>query len=172
MFGWTNAFSGPRLTTSHGMKAPNCAGVNKLTSNIALGCGPTGFRTGLLNNFCVSVVANSLKVLVTLTAALMARRGRSTVLHISVPHLRDGDASNRWPTTALAKAACQEQKHPLAPKQGLSHRMVGGKSCLRHRKGSAIRRKVYKDIPINAKLRKFHSYTAVEDFEVSISTLG
>lgn len=37
VFGWTRALRGPRFITSHGMKAPNWAGVKRFTSNIATG---------------------------------------------------------------------------------------------------------------------------------------
>lgn len=42
VLGWINADSGPRQMASHETKAPNCAGVNRFTSNMATGCGPTG----------------------------------------------------------------------------------------------------------------------------------
>lgn len=42
VFGCSSTLSGPRLTTSHGTNAPNSAGVKTLTSNMAIGCGPTG----------------------------------------------------------------------------------------------------------------------------------
>lgn len=42
VFGWTKTESGPRQMASQGMKAPNWAGVNRFTSNMATGCGPIG----------------------------------------------------------------------------------------------------------------------------------
>lgn len=42
VLGCTRTLSGPRLVTNQGMKAPNCTGVNRLTSNIPIGWGPIG----------------------------------------------------------------------------------------------------------------------------------
>ena len=42
VFGCTSTLNGPRFITNHEMKAPNWAGVNRFTSNMATGCGPTG----------------------------------------------------------------------------------------------------------------------------------
>lgn len=42
VLGWTSADSGPRQMASQGTKAPNCAGVSTLTSNMPLGWGPMG----------------------------------------------------------------------------------------------------------------------------------
>lgn len=42
VLGWIKALSGPRLITSQGTNAPNCAGVKRFTSNMATGWGPIG----------------------------------------------------------------------------------------------------------------------------------